>query len=156
MFRARAQWLYDWWFAIRTVSCTNLLVTYFQLMSGIERAFPLSAKRNEGGKGGEANGTRSTFSASNATSTSNSATALEALKITVQPVLDFVSNVNVQALEAVRCLSGPRHFDKLVAGAVVILGPIILAWFIVGTFESDCVVTVVVDYPNTYSNSSTN
>ena len=57
------------------------------------------------------------------------------MKTAFVPVLDVLGNVNVQALDAIQCMVGPRYIDRLVFTAVILLGSISIAWTVVGVLQ---------------------
>ena len=50
----------------------------------------------------------------------------------IEPVLDLLGNFNVQALDGIQCMVGPRYVDRLVLTSVLICGSIFIMWAVVG------------------------
>jgi hypothetical protein len=124
--RARLARLYDWYGSTKTQTLKVVLITYFQLVSSIPRSFPLVAGAST--TEGEHEGAGPTSSAVVGDSISNSTGPLDSMKVALEPALDFVGNLNVQALDVIQCLIGPRYIDRLIFCAAIILGSICVFW----------------------------
>ena len=137
--RARFARLGDWYFSIKTQTLKVVLVTYFQLLSSIPRSFPLVARAGTSSKGSESPAEASATSAStqaaqgyNSTEPTKQAGPMDLMMAAFQPVLDALGNFNVQVIDTIQCIVGPRYIDRLTFTATLIIGSIGTAWAIVG------------------------
>ena len=111
-----------------------MLITYFQLISSIPRSFPLVAGKKTAESSDTSVATQA-FSRKNSTEPVGATGPLDSMKEALQPVLDALGNINVQAIDMVQCIVGPRYIDRLTFTSVLVVGSIGIAWAIVGVIQ---------------------
>jgi hypothetical protein len=129
--KARLSRLYRWYCSTKTQTLKVVLITYFQLVSSIPRSYPLVA----GKKSDETDSSRGEGSAAAAGNNSTTTGPLASMRAIIEPVLDVLGNVNVQAADGIQCMVGPRYIDRLIFTAVVVLGSVGTAWAVVGAMH---------------------
>ena len=129
-FRARVASILAWWRSDVNVGTRQVIVTFLQLFVSIPRSFPEVRKAAEAAAtAAGAAATPLSGTATNGTAASNGGSEFYAEFVAaLQPVFDLVSNINVQSIEAIQCMVGPRHYDRLSMAAGLLLAPIGAVW----------------------------
>lgn len=107
-----------WYASTDTKTARTVLITYFQLTSAVAIVFPAAV-------GGGLEGTTTTTAASQG---GGDGSAIDSIMSALQPVFDFIGNINVGAIGFVSCMIGPRHYNTLQFSTLLLIVLVLLVW----------------------------